>query len=64
MRRWGAVLLLAGIIFFVVFQGGLLLGYMLSPGVSLFMKVGYGLILLGAVLLLISFIKEGLSKKA
>jgi len=64
MRHWGAVLLLAGILFFLVFQGGLLLGCLVSPKISLFLKVGGGMTLVGAILLLTSFIKEGLGKKA
>lgn len=64
MRHWGSVLLLAGILFFVVFQGGLLLAYLISPEIRFIWKVGSTLALAGAVMLLISFIKEGLSKKA
>ena len=64
MRHWGAVFLLAGIVFFAVFQGGLLLAYLFSPEIGLIWKIGSGITLLGAVMLLISFIKEGLSKKA
>ncbi len=60
MRRWGAIFLLAGIVFFIVFQGGMLLAYLISPEVAFPMKIGAGLVLLGGVMLLISFIKEGL----
>jgi energy-converting hydrogenase Eha subunit G len=64
MRHWGAVFLLAGVLFFVTFQAGVLFTFLLSPEIGLFIKVGGSLALLGAILLLVSIVREGLSKKA